>query len=43
MLKNEIEKQKLIRKKKKKLESIKLTHQTCNLDHEFRITPQKVN
>jgi hypothetical protein len=42
MLKNEIEKQKLIRKKKK-LESIKLTHQTCNLDHEFRITPQKVN
>jgi hypothetical protein len=30
-------------KRKEKLESTKLTRQTHNLNHEFRITPQKVN
>jgi hypothetical protein len=40
MLKTEIEKKKKFNyeKEEKKLESIKLTHQTSNLDHEIKIT-----
>jgi len=40
MLKAEIEKKKnsIMKRRKKKLESIKLTHQTSDLDHEIKIT-----
>jgi hypothetical protein len=38
MLKNKNEKKNSIRKKEKKLEQIKLTHQTRGLDYETEIT-----